>query len=57
MKTEYIKLTELWQNGNYAEVGNIIHAENWPPAQVAEFCLYFLKYLGIKEFELLYKFL
>lgn len=57
MNTEYIKLTDLWQDGNYLKVGEIIRDENWSHSQVAEFCLYFVKYIGLKEFELLHKFL
>ena len=57
MKTEHIKLTDLWYQGEYLKVGNIIKEENWSSSEVAEFCLYFVKYVGLKEFELLYKFL
>jgi hypothetical protein len=57
MKTEYIKLTDLWYDGKYLEVGNVIREENWKPNEIAEFCLYFVKYVGLKEFELLHKFL
>ena len=55
--TPYINLTDLWQDGQYLEVGNIIREENWTSSQVAEFCLYFVKHLGLKDFELLHKFL
>lgn len=57
MNTEFIVLTDLWSNGKYTEVGDIIRAEDWKAARIAEFCLYFVKYLGLREFELLYKFL
>ena len=57
MNTEFIVLTDLWSNGKYIEVGDIIRAESWPASRVAEFCLYFVKYLGLREFEFLYKFL
>lgn len=57
MKTEYIALTDLWHQGKYLEVGEIINEENWSPVRVAEFCLYFVKYMGLREFELLHKFL
>lgn len=56
-KTDFITLTELWQDGDYFEVGEIIFAEGWSHSRVAEFCLYFSKYIGINEFQLLYKFL
>lgn len=57
MNTEFIVLTDLWSNGKYIEVGDIIRAENWSASRIAEFCLYFVKYLGLREFELLHKFL
>jgi len=57
MNTKYIKLTDLWNDGNYAEVGEIINAENWSHSRVAEFCAYFAKYVGLNELALLYKFL
>ncbi len=55
--TPFIDLTELWQDGKYNRVGNIIKKECWTPSLTAEFCLYFVKYLGIKELSVLYKFL
>jgi hypothetical protein len=55
--TEYINLTELWKDGKYGEVGNTINKENWSPAEVAEFCSYFNRYLGSNQLEILYKFL
>lgn len=57
MKTSFITLTDLWYNGKYIEVGDIIRAEQWNSRKVAEFCLYFVKYVGLKEFEVLHKFL
>ena len=57
MNTEFIVLTDLWSNGKYIEVGDIIRAESWTSSRVAEFCLYFVKYMGLREFELLHKFL
>ena len=55
--TEFIDLTELWQDGEYNKVGEIINNEKWNPARVAEFSAYMCKYLGITQFNLLYKFL
>lgn len=55
--TEYIKLTDLWSDGQYGKVGDIIQEESWSASQVAEFCFYFAKHLGLKELEILYKFL
>ena len=48
--TEYIKLTEMWQDGHYLEVADAIASEDWDYATFAEFCGYFIKYLGLKEF-------
>jgi hypothetical protein len=55
--TEYITLTELWQDGDFNEVGSIITSENWNPRRVSEFCSYFCKYLGTTQLELVHKFL
>jgi len=54
--TEFIELTELWQDGSYREVGLIINEENWTQARVAEFCSYVSKYIP-SALPLLYKFL
>ena len=56
-RTNYIQLTDLWQEGNYAEVGHIIQKESWSASRIAEFCAYFFKYCGAKELEVLHKFL
>jgi hypothetical protein len=55
--TEFIQLTEMWQNGDYLDVAKTIKTEDWGNATLAEFCSYFVKYLGIRELNLLYKFL
>tara|TARA_A100001515_G_scaffold139483_1_gene134152 strand:+ start:4215 stop:4391 length:177 start_codon:yes stop_codon:yes gene_type:complete len=55
--TDYISLTELWQDGEYADVARIINEESWNPSRVAEFCAYFNKYLGSNQLDILYKFL
>lgn len=57
MATEYIKLTDLWYDGKYSDVGDIIKKESWSASRVAEFCFYFAKHLGLKELEILHKFL
>jgi len=54
--TEFIDLTELWQDGEYGKVGEIIKNEKWSRARVAEFSAYFGKYLPTQA-SLLYKFL
>jgi hypothetical protein len=55
--TEYIALTELWQDGKYNNVANTINNENWSPRRVAEFCVYFNKYLGTEQLNILHKLL
>ena len=55
--TEYIKLTEMWQDGDYVEVGEVIAEEDWSNARVAEFCSYVAKHLGLSQLNILYKFL
>ena len=55
--TSFIELTELWQDGEYYEVGAVINNEEWPPSRVAEFSAYVAKYLGLTQLEVLYKFL
>ena len=55
--TEFIELTELWQDGDYYKVGSTINTEKWTQARVAEFCAYVSKYLGTSQLNLLYKFL
>lgn len=55
--TKFIQLTDLWQDGKFIEVGNIINREGWSPSRVAEFCVYVYKYLGTNQLDILYKFL
>ena len=57
MNTEYIKLTDLWNDGQYLEVGRIINNEQLNPTEVAKFCAYFTKYLGTHQLDILHKFL
>jgi hypothetical protein len=57
MNTEYIKLTDLWNDGEYAELGHIIKEEQWSAKRIAEFCAYFSKYCGVNQLNILYKFL
>ena len=47
MNTEYIKLTELWQDGQFTEVANTINNEEWNPARVAEFVLILISILAL----------
>jgi len=44
MKTEYIELTEMWNQGNYTQVGDVMRKEQWEIHRVAEFCSYFAIY-------------
>jgi hypothetical protein len=55
--TEFIQLTDLWNEREYSAVGRIIKEESWESARVAEFCAYFAKYLGFNQLNILYKFL
>ena len=55
--TEFIDVTEMWQDGNYNEVGDLIKNERWTSSRVAEFCAYLNKYLGTRELDVFYKFL
>jgi len=55
--TEFIELTELWQNKQYNLIGEIIREEEWNQIRVAEFCAYFAKYIGLHDLQILYKFL
>ncbi len=55
--TEFIDVTEMWQDGDYNKVGDLIKNERWSSARVAEFCAYLNKYLGTRELDVFYKFL
>jgi hypothetical protein len=47
----------MWQDCKFIEVGKCINEAGWLPAETAEFCAYFCKYLGTKQLETLYKFI
>lgn len=47
--TEFITLTEMWQDGKYLEVVEAIFDEDWPHGKVARFCSYMAKHLGLNE--------
>ena len=55
--TEFIDVTEMWQDGDYNKVGDLIKNERWSSSRVAEFCAYLNKYLGTRELDVFYKFL
>ena len=57
MNTKYIQLTDLWSDGEYNELGYIMKDESWTNAEIAEFCAYFAKYMGLNQLQILYKFL
>jgi len=57
MNTEYITLTELWKDGEYLQVGDIIRDEQWSASRVAEFCAYFVKYVGVNDLNILHRFI
>ena len=57
MKTEYIKLTDLWNDGEYLQVGDIIRNEEWSSRRIAEFCAYFVKYVGVNDLNTLHRFI
>ena len=57
MKTEYIKLTDLWNDGEYLQVGDVIRDEEWSASRVAEFCAYFAKYVGVTDLNTLHRFI
>lgn len=53
--TKFIDMTELWHEGEYQQVATIIVNEDWPPRRVAEFVVYFSKYVGIDDSQVLCK--
>lgn len=53
--TNFINLTELWQDGKFTQVGDALRPLN--ARQVAEFCAYFSKYMGVSQLEILHKFI
>lgn len=57
MSDQYLALTEMWQDGKYAEVGAYVEGSGWLPGEIAEFCAYFCKYLGTNQLYILYKFI
>ena len=57
MNTNNIELTDMWYNKEDANVGQVMRDESWTNQDVAEFCAYFAKYVGLTELNLLYKFL
>jgi hypothetical protein len=53
--TDYITLTEMWQDGDYRQVGYLINKEEWGSTRVAEFCVYMAKHLGLEQLNVLSK--
>lgn len=56
-KTDFITLTEMWRDCNFQQVADCIHKEAWDPSRLAEFIVYFRKYLGEEQARVLYKLL
>ena len=56
-ETEFINVTDMWQDGKIIQVGDLIREEKWDSSRVAEFCAYLHKYLGTRELNVFYKFL
>lgn len=57
MKTNNIELTDMWHDREYTNIGQVMRNESWSNQDVAEFCAYFAKYVGLNELNILYKFL
>ena len=57
MKTNNIELTDMWYDREYTNIGQVMRNESWSNQDVAEFCAYFAKYVGLNELNILYKFL
>jgi len=55
--TDFLQLTEMWRDGKYTQVGDLIRKERWTLHRVAEFCSYMCKYLGQNELNIFHKFL
>ena len=56
MYTEFIILTDLWQDHRYEEISRILSKEEWPRARVVQFCGYFAKHVGMNELQVLHLF-
>jgi len=57
MNKLYLQITELWHSGDYATAAALINDASWSSKNFAEFCAYFAKYCGLKELNVLHKFL
>lgn len=56
-KTDFIVLTELWNDHQYEEISRIIEAEDWPRNRLVHFCSYFAKHIGVRELSVLHLFI
>jgi hypothetical protein len=56
MYTDFIVLTDLWQNHKYEEISNILDEEDWPRNRLVQFCSYFAKHVGMNELRVLHLF-
>jgi len=57
LKDLFFKLTDLWQDGHYAQVADFIsQSETFSSrANLIDFCVFLSKYLGFKELQVLQK--
>ena len=57
MKFNFIELTDLWQDGRFGLVLDYLrHSEQFSDrANLIDFCVYFAKYLGADELQVLQK--
>ena len=55
--TEFVVLTEMWHNCEFQAVADTIEKEHWPPNRLAEFIVYFRKFMGEEQAKVLCKLL
>ena len=57
MKTENIHLSDMWHDGKYKEVADLITEENWSHSDIVNLSLYFVKFVGTRDLRVLMKLL
>jgi hypothetical protein len=57
MNKLHLQITELWHSGDYTTAAALINDASWSSKNFAEFCAYFARYCGLKELNVLHKFL
>ena len=50
-----LEITDLWYEGKYEEVAQVIKQENWSTDRTIDFCLYFSKYVNKGDLQVLQK--